>query len=138
MNKKKVLKLILALTGLAILTITIFLFYYLNKNYNVSLFCLIYEVTGLYCPGCGMTRAVISLLNLDFYQAFRYNIFAIFLLPLLTVYFFSEVYCWIFEKENILFSKIPEWFWVFIFISMIIFGILRNFPIFSFLAPTKI
>ena len=138
MNKKKVLKLILALTGLAILTITIFLFYYLNKNYNVSLFCLIYEVTGLYCPGCGMTRAVISLLNLDFYQAFRYNIFAIFLLPLLTVYFFSEVYCWIFEKENILFSKIPEWFWVFIFISMIIFGILRNFPVFSFLAPTKI
>ncbi len=35
--------------------------------------CLFYELTGLYCPGCGNTRAVMALWRLDFIAAFRYN-----------------------------------------------------------------
>ena len=35
--------------------------------------CLFYEVTGLLCPGCGNTRAVVSLLRLDIPAAFWYN-----------------------------------------------------------------
>lgn len=138
MRRKIFLKLTVSLMGLLLLFGTVYVFYYLNKNYNIGLFCTIYELTGLYCPGCGMTRAVISLLNLDFYQAFRYNAFSIFLLPLLGIYLLTELYSWVFEKENVLFTKTPEWIFIVIVIMLILFGILRNFSAFSFLAPTKV
>lgn len=33
--------------------------------------CLIYNITGLPCPSCGMTRAFLSLARLDFMKAFH-------------------------------------------------------------------
>ena len=36
--------------------------------------CDFYTVTGLYCPGCGGSRALISLFKLDILSSFKYNI----------------------------------------------------------------
>lgn len=35
--------------------------------------CPVKFVTGISCPGCGMTRAAVSLLQLDFASAFYYH-----------------------------------------------------------------
>ncbi|MBQ8546544.1 MAG: DUF2752 domain-containing protein [Clostridia bacterium] len=35
--------------------------------------CTFFEITHLYCPGCGGTRAVGSLLRLDVISSFKYN-----------------------------------------------------------------
>ncbi len=35
--------------------------------------CAFYNITGVYCPSCGMTRAFVSLMHLDFKTAFMYN-----------------------------------------------------------------
>ena len=35
--------------------------------------CLILPFTGVRCPGCGMTRALLSALRLDFKAAFNYH-----------------------------------------------------------------
>lgn len=35
--------------------------------------CVFYELTGLQCPGCGNTRAVLAVLRLDLKAAFAYN-----------------------------------------------------------------
>ena len=35
--------------------------------------CFFHLITKLNCPGCGNTRAVLSLLKLDFVSAFKYN-----------------------------------------------------------------
>lgn len=35
--------------------------------------CPIRAVTGLYCPGCGVSRMCLALLRLDFYGAWRAN-----------------------------------------------------------------
>jgi len=35
--------------------------------------CLFRALTGFYCPGCGMTRALHALVHLDLAQAFRMN-----------------------------------------------------------------
>ena len=45
-------------------------------------FCPFLIVTGLPCAGCGMTRAGIAMMQLDFYQAIRYNAFSVILIPL--------------------------------------------------------
>lgn len=47
--------------------------------------CPIHLLTGLRCPGCGMTRAFVSLCHFHFHQAFRYNILSVTLVPLLAV-----------------------------------------------------
>lgn len=56
--------------------------------------CLFHKLTGLRCPGCGNTRAVLSLLQLNFSEMFRYNL----LFPLeagylLWVYFWAARNC---------------------------------------------
>ena len=47
----------------------------------ISIPCPFHFITGLYCPGCGITRMIKSILKLDFYQAFRYNQLLFILLP---------------------------------------------------------
>lgn len=60
-RKKEIIELFVCLT-LIILVFWIF-----------DLPCIIKLLTGLSCPGCGMTRAYISLLSLDFSAAFYYH-----------------------------------------------------------------
>jgi hypothetical protein len=51
--------------GLAYLLLTLF------TDFRIP--CLFHELTGLKCPGCGITRMILSLVRLDFASAFRYN-----------------------------------------------------------------
>ena len=71
---------------LEIIVIWIFFFILL---FSKNLTCVFLDTTGFYCPGCGVTRLIFSLLQFDFYQAFRYNplIFIIlFISPVYVVY----------------------------------------------------
>lgn len=45
--------------------------------------CLIYNIFGVRCPGCGMTRAISCAVHGNFKQALRYNWLVVFVLPLL-------------------------------------------------------
>ena len=47
--------------------------------------CPFHLVTGLNCPGCGVSRMLLSLLRLDFAAAFRYNAVLFCMLPLLAL-----------------------------------------------------
>jgi len=47
--------------------------------------CMFYQLTGLHCPGCGITRAVHALLHLDLARALHMNgLFILIGLPILT------------------------------------------------------
>ncbi len=48
----------------------------LTKIFNVSL-CPVKNFLGISCLGCGMTRGFISILNLDFLSALRYNVLSV-------------------------------------------------------------
>ena len=94
--------------------------------------CLFYKITGLYCPGCGITRMFISIFNLKFYQAFRYNPLVFILLILLIIYCGLDSIKYTIKKRHI---TIPKNFYIILLILVILFGILRNIPLFSYLAP---
>jgi len=96
---------------------------------NIGIPCVFRELTGLYCPGCGITRVVLSLLRLDFVQAFRYNPLLFILLPLSVMYFVTN------KKRMPMISKTMM---AVMLIITLTFGVLRNIPMFDYLAPTVI
>lgn len=122
---------------LIFIILILFLYAFIYLKYNVGIPCIFFEITGLYCPGCGITRAIISLIKLDFIQAFRYNPLIIVVFPFLLIYIIYSTHCWLFDKKNSL-HKIPNSILYIILIIIILFGILRNIPHFSYLAPTII
>lgn len=42
--------------------------------FNLIPECVFHKITGYNCPGCGMTRASIALLNFHFMESIKYNI----------------------------------------------------------------
>ena len=108
-------------------------FFFLYTKINIFIPCIFHELTGLYCPGCGITRCLIAIIKLDFMQAFRYNMLVFILLPIFIFIGIKKYYCWLLNKQCILFSNR---FYITLAIITILFGILRNiFPVF---APTII
>lgn len=97
--------------------------------------CIFHKITGFYCPGCGISRMFISFAKLDFYQAFRYNPLVFILLILFFIYMIIEI---IHFKKKRYYFKINKWLYVVLLVIVISFGILRNIPYFSFLAPTVV
>ncbi len=100
--------------------------------------CMIYETTGLYCPGCGITRSIIALIHLDLYQSFRYNPLIFILYPVLIPYIIYEGYICLFNKDDKITKKIPNKAIYLLLIIIIVYGILRNIDYFDYLKPTKI
>ncbi|MFX3631716.1 MAG: DUF2752 domain-containing protein [Candidatus Pristimantibacillus sp.] len=96
---------------------------------KIGIPCVFHELTGFYCPGCGVTRVIQSLLQLDIEQAFRYNSLLFVLLPLYAMYFVATR-----KKLRLLSNGIMT----IMVIMAVAFGILRNIPMFDYLAPTVI
>ena len=107
------------------------IYYLLNKKIGIGIPCVFHELTGLYCPGCGITRLLFSLLELNFFQAFRSNPLVFILLILIILYLILKL---ILKRFNINLT-IPNYIYYFLLIIVILFGILRNIPGFEFLRP---
>jgi len=45
--------------------------------------CLYWNLLGIHCPGCGMTRAMSALLHADFNRALGYNLLVVVIFPVL-------------------------------------------------------
>lgn len=110
--------------------------YFLIDQTILSIPCFFYKVTHFYCPGCGITRMILSLCHGDFLQAFRYNMLAFLLLPLFFIYFVLELFALKNNTMNIMNTKRFNKLWYLVIFFTILFGIARNIPCFSFLAPT--
>ena len=73
---------------LVLLLIGYFAIAYTAMHY-LDITCVFLKMFGIPCPGCGMTRALLSLLKLDFYSAAKYNIL-IFFMPYVFMYVFFD------------------------------------------------
>ena len=118
---------------LTFLVCIIYLFFMMKKHFLIP--CIFHEITGLHCPGCGITRMIISILQLNLYQAFRYNMLIFVLFPFFLVLLFDYGISYFIKKEP-LYKKVSRIVWYIVIFLLIVFGILRN--IFPFLAPVVI
>ena len=118
--------------NILIVLMVLILYFVVGKITNFYLPCPIHEITGLYCPGCGITRMFLSIFRLDFYTAFRSNMLLFILLPFALVLFIDNIYSIIKNKEA-LYKKINNKVWYGLISILLIYGILRN--IYPILAP---
>lgn len=124
---------VVVLTVTAIIGVLVLLIVYSKVVFDIGVICPIHEILGLECPGCGGTRMALALLELDFYQAFRYNPFLFITLPICGIIYVWQMFTYI--KSNKLWSKL-DIFLIIYAIALCAFGIIRNMPLFSYLAPT--
>lgn len=123
------------MTSAAIIIIAAGLLYYLiNQLTGFAIPCPLNFVTGLHCPGCGISRMFIALLKLDFVSAFRANSAILLALPLAIILAVSMTINYI-KKGTAVTSKWQNALIIFLIVYLITFGVLRNIPYFSFLAP---
>ena len=92
------------------------------------------ELTGFYCPGCGATRALHQILHGNVKAALTLNPLLIIFLPYL-LYLFCNVY--ILGDRKIIEKNLNNKNLLTLAIIFLIYGILRNIPIYPFylLAP---
>lgn len=122
LNRITVVSLITAVVSVC--GVILYRFFYIK---GTGLHCVIYELTGLYCPGCGMGRASLALLHGDFLGAVKNNPF-IFLVVLIGVYFIAKMIDWAVSGKNHIDKYIPPKVLIGIFIVLMIYGVLRNLP----------
>ena len=95
--------------------------------------CVLYRLTGIYCPACGGTRAAYDLLHGDVAGAFARNP----AVPLLLV----AVLAWLGyrvtyrRRHGSSAPAVPAWVPVAIGVATLVFGILRNVPGWDWLSP---
>lgn len=108
-------------------------FFYLFTGHGLP--CIFHELTGLFCPGCGVSRMIISFIKLDFYQSFRYNPLIFVIGPVVGLIFLLE---FIYYSKNKCYFKLPKGLYIALIVLVLAFGIIRNIPFFSYLIPTVV
>jgi len=86
----KINKIILFLIINAILLIFLYMIP-IEGNKILENLCIFKAIFGIECPGCGMTRAFLSILHFDFNMAIAYNWKCVFVFPLTVILY---LYCW--------------------------------------------
>lgn len=137
---KKYPRIFLTLLLFIMLLGAIFLYFNLPGKSQLLPRCIFHSVTHLYCPGCGSTRAVYSIIHGDILTALRCNALVIIFIPILAYSFISFVINTYLQKQLLKPITFTPFFCKAIVIFVISFWILRNIPFipFSYLAPISL
>ena len=119
-TKRRIKKLLFSLIGVfCVLVIYLLLYLYFPKY---TLRCAFHSLTGLNCPGCGISRMLVSFVNLDFANGIKYNIFLGSTFPLLLGIIAYYCYSYV-SKKKIKWIEVIAFIYV---VLLIIWGIVRN------------
>lgn len=94
--------------------------------------CVFNIVTGLKCPGCGISRMIISIFYMDFAAAFHYNAALFVLSPVFLILAFSLIFRYIRTGSQKL-SRGQSITVIVLIVLLVLFGIVRNLPGFEYL-----
>ena len=123
MNKKERLKKAFVIWGL--LAVSAFTIYMILNKTGTYLPCPFRTVTGYLCPGCGVTRMLMSIGELDFARAFHYNMAVFLMLPVIIIILISMTVRYV-RYNTMRPGRFQEKILILMIIVLILFGILRN------------
>lgn len=109
-------------------------YYILTQLTPFRIPCVFQKITGLACPGCGVTHFCMRLLQLDFFGAVRENLALAVLLPIWMGALLIRVIWhprWL--QKNSRGEKILLWGSIAV---LLVFGVMRNLPGMEFLLPS--
>lgn len=118
-NKR--LKHLFFVLGGVVLFLLIYVFLYLNFP-TLTFRCAFHYITGLNCPGCGISRMLVSFVHLEFKKGINYNLFLGYTLPILLMGFIYYSYSYVTKKK----IKTLEITFLIYLILLIIWGFIRN------------
>lgn len=87
--------------------------------------CIFHLITGLLCPGCGITHMYLSMLKLDFRSAFYSNSFLFITQPII-YYFVVKIAVFYLKGSEIMYSKFENILLYSLIIGLLIFSFIRN------------
>ena len=95
--------------------------------------CPVLELTGLYCTGCGVLRAMHALLRLDLVTAWGMNPLFLLVIPMIIGSWVAWlIRAWTGRPRSWL---APPWLVATLVTAMLVFTVARNVPAFAWLAP---
>lgn len=129
--KKRLLKFSTA----AIFLVAAGVLYYLIVSFtDFAIPCVFRKITGLYCPGCGVTGMLTHIVRLDFKGAFECNQVLFVILPFILYLLGKMLYGYI--RYGRLTLKKFDTVLTFVLIGiLLVFGVVRNLPPFDILRP---
>lgn len=126
---KRMKKRLIEETKKIVLAVSIgFLYYMWVISTNIYIPCIFNLITGLKCPGCGITHMIVNFCQLKFSEAFVANQFLFISLPIICVVYFSREMYYIRNGTRPKRGKILRTFEYAMCIALIGFGIMRNIP----------
>ncbi|MBR1724435.1 MAG: DUF2752 domain-containing protein [Ruminococcus sp.] len=99
-------------------------YYLFTQLTGLSLPCVFYEITGLKCPGCGMTHMAVHLAHFEFREALTSNPLLFFMVPFLLILLLLKI---VFLPEQLKNgSRVLNGILVSCIVLLVIFGAVRN------------
>lgn len=97
--------------------------FYMKTGWGIP--CPFHLVTGLDCPGCGVSRMCLALMRLDFLEAFSHNPALMILSPIWLVTFLFWLHSYIRDgrREQ---AQWQKWVTIVSIAVLLVFGVLRN------------
>ena len=126
----------LALVGVLVAGL-LWLLWWIDPRQVAVPLCSFHQLTGLHCPGCGVTRATHELLHGRLISALRHNALWILTLPL-AVYAVASETRYLLRGRPLWGNPTRDrWFLTAIVMIVVLFSVLRNVPLgpFCLLAP---
>ncbi|SHJ31609.1 DUF2752 domain-containing protein [Parasporobacterium paucivorans] len=101
---------------------------------HLAIPCLFHKITGLYCPGCGISRMSLALLQGDFREAFLNNPGVLCVLPVLILVCANGSVRYV-RTGRMEQNKAEKYMLTAVLVVLIVFGMLRNIPGLEMLHP---
>lgn len=117
----------------SLLCVIVFLYYQFFYSHPISA-CYIFEHFGIYCPGCGCTRAFEAFLHFDFVCSVYYNPAVLYGILMVSIYLITQTIQRILKQTNYIMPYSNAYLYIGIFI-LVMNCIFRNILLLVFHIP---